>query len=230
VSDRAGITTTNKGGLALTVLSFGFFFAEKGLEARGVELTPAQGNILLVLAAISFVAGIGLFLWSFVGRLWSGIKRRWPFALARTVRQLRTRLHDAEQEHRRLRDRNEQLDQLNKNLEAERDQLSEVLLDTKRERAKFRAERDELKAGERRKRIEEWRSVIRDFDFRTYSFAEAEADTFSQMKLVGLRPEVIKMFEAPRTLPVGNEARGDTAYRYTLLDEVARIEREWGLI
>lgn len=34
------------------------------------------------------------------------------------------------------------------------------------------------------------------------------------------------MFEADRTLHVGNEARGDTTYKYTLLDEVARIEKE----
>jgi len=178
--------------LALTVLSFGFFFAEKGLEARGVELTPAQGSILLVLAAISFVAGIGLFLWSFVGRLWSGIKRRWPFALARTVRQLRTRLHDAEHEHRRLRDRNEQLDQLNRNLKAERDQLSEVLLDTKRERAKFKAERDELRSGEWRQRVENWEAVILDFDFHNDNFAST--DTYFDMEDY-LRPEVVEMFK-----------------------------------
>ncbi len=38
------------------------------------------------------------------------------------------------------------------------------------------------------------------------------------------------MFEKPRTAHLGNPARGEHAYRYTLLDEVARIEREWGLI
>ena len=120
--------STNKGGLALTVLSFGFFFAEKGLEARGVELTPAQGNILLVLAAISFVAGIGLFLWSLAGRLWRSIKRLWPFALARTARQIRTRLREAA-------DRNEQLDQLNQNLEAQCETVSNALQLEKRENA-----------------------------------------------------------------------------------------------
>ena len=78
---------------------------------------------------------------------------------------------------------------------------------------------------ERRQRIDEWRSVIHDFDTDRF----AGTDTYSQMK-PHLRPEVIKMLEAPRTFPVGNEARGDTAYRYTLLDEVARIEQEWGVI
>jgi hypothetical protein len=80
---------------------------------------------------------------------------------------------------------------------------------------------------ERQRRIDAWRSVIRDFDFEADRFAST--DTYSQMKPY-LRPEVIKMFEEPRTLHVGNEARGDTAYKYTLLDEVARIEKEWGLI
>ena len=79
----------------------------------------------------------------------------------------------------------------------------------------------------RRRRIEEWRSVINGFDFETERFAGT--DTYSQMR-EHLRPEVIEMFETPRTLHVGNEARGDTTYRYTLRDEVARIEKEWGLV
>jgi hypothetical protein len=77
-----------------------------------------------------------------------------------------------------------------------------------------------------RERIEEWRSVTHDFGTDRF----ADTDTYSQMKLEGLRPEVVKMFEAPRTVHIGNEARGDTAYRSTPLDEVARIERKWGLI
>jgi hypothetical protein len=75
-----------------------------------------------------------------------------------------------------------------------------------------------------RERIGDWRSVIRDFDFYRESFAST--DTYAQMKQYGLKPEVIDMFEAQRTLHVGNDARGDTAYKYTLLDEVARIENE----
>jgi hypothetical protein len=76
---------------------------------------------------------------------------------------------------------------------------------------------------ERRRSIDHWRSVIRDFNFETERFAVT--DTYSQMKQY-LRPEVIEMLEAQRTVHIGNEARGDTAYRYTLLDEVARIEKE----
>ncbi len=81
---------------------------------------------------------------------------------------------------------------------------------------------------QRRKRIEEWRSAIRNHQFGDYPrFASTVA--YSQMRPY-LRPEVIEMLEAPRTFHVGNEARGDSAYRTALLDEVARIEKEWGLI
>jgi hypothetical protein len=76
---------------------------------------------------------------------------------------------------------------------------------------------------EHRKRIEHWRSVINSFDFDKERFAAT--DTYSQLR-PHLQPEVIEMFEAQRTVHVGNEARGDTAYKYTLLDEVARIENE----
>lgn len=78
-----------------------------------------------------------------------------------------------------------------------------------------------------RGRIEEWRRVVLNFDFENERFAST--DTYSQMK-PHLQPEVVKMFEKPRTVHIGNPARGDTTYRYTLLDEIARIEKEWGLV
>ena len=89
------------------------------------------------------------------------------------------------------------------------------------------AERDALRDEKRQARITEWRFIIQDFDFATDTFAST--GTYSQMK-PHLRSEVIEMFETPRGIHVGNEARGDLAYGYTLLDEVARIEKEWGLI
>jgi hypothetical protein len=72
---------------------------------------------------------------------WSWVKRWWPLALARTVRQLKAQLREAH-------DRNEQLDQLNKNLEVECNQLSELLQETKRENSKLKQERDEFKTGQ----------------------------------------------------------------------------------
>lgn len=114
------------------------------------------------------------------------------------------------------------------------DRLKTAIKQLREEYEQVKAERDTLKEEKRQnlqdrrqKRIEEWRFVIRNFDFETDSFAST--DTYSQMKLY-LRPEVIEMFEMPRTLHVGNDARVDPPYRSKSLDEVARIEWEWGLI
>ncbi len=89
------------------------------------------------------------------------------------------------------------------------------------ERSKFSSQEH------RRQRTEQWRAVIRDFNFKTERFGAT--DTYAQMKPY-LKSEVIEMLEAPRTVHVGNEARGELARQYTLLDEVARIEEEWDLI
>ena len=45
-----------------------------------------------------------------------------------------------------------------------------------------------------------------------------------------LRSEVREQLEKPRTGIVPNEARGDSAERYILSDEIARIEKKWGLV
>lgn len=82
---------------------------------------------------------------------------------------------------------------------------------------------------QRRKRIEGWQASIRDFYSGDTHGYFAATDTYSEMR-PHLRPEVIEMLETPRMSTVGNEARGDVAHRSTLLDEIARIEGEWGLI
>jgi hypothetical protein len=130
MQSRGGTTSTKRGlgGVGLTILSFCLFFLEKGWEARGVVLTPAQGTTLLWLAAACFVVGIGLIAWAWLGWVWAQAKRLWPFALARTVRHLRSELREA-------RNRNEQLDQLNQNLEAEGETVSNALQLEKRENA-----------------------------------------------------------------------------------------------
>ena len=183
------------------------------MPLKGIQLNPALGNVFLVLALLSLLGLLAALGWIFIPwirNLWAGIKKWWPFALARTVRHLGTELREA-------RDRNEQLDQLHKNLQTERDQLFEVLQDTKRE----------LKRGERRKRIEKWRSVICDFDFHAENFAST--DTYFEMEQY-LLPEVVEMFKRPRTVHIGNEVHGDLAYKPALLREVTRIEGEWGLL
>jgi hypothetical protein len=76
--------------------------------------------------------------------------------------------------------------------------------------------------------IEGWRSVIPDYDLDRQDERQRflKTDTYYQMKKYGLKPEVIEMFEADRTFHVGKEVHGGTAYKSTLLDEVARIEEE----
>lgn len=80
---------------------------------------------------------------------------------------------------------------------------------------------------QRRKRISEWRFAILDFNFDG-SGGFSGTDTYAQMK-PHLQSEVVETFEKQRMFVVGNGARGDW-YKYALLDEVARIEREWGLL
>ena len=99
---------------------------------------------------------------------------------------------------------------------------------------KLEAERDALREekrqnlqDQRRKRIQEWRDVISDFDFDAEKFAST--DTYSQMKS-HLQPDVRRRLEQPGMIFVGNEARGGNMPRYTLLDEVAKIEKKWELV
>jgi hypothetical protein len=87
-------------------------------------------------------------------------------------------------------------------------------------------ERDELRSGEWRQRVENWEAVILDFDFHTDNFAST--GTYFDMEEY-LKPEVVEMFKG-RTFRVGNEAHGDSAYKPALLREIARIKRERGII
>ncbi len=178
------------------------------LIGLGFDLSPYQNEtISYVLWGIAALWGLYV--------AWPWIKRWRPFTLAPangnstsqvftpTIEQLSP---ETSRELAQLRKRVEQLT-------AERDALKEE-------------KRQELQKR-RQERIEEWRSVIRNLDSGAVGFADT--DTYSQMKPY-LRPEVIKMLEAPRTMTVGIESRGNFANRHTLLDEVTRIEREWDLI
>jgi hypothetical protein len=147
--DQGGFSTRQKGGAALTLFGIGLPLLQWGLEARGVSLSPAQGNLLLVLAALSFLSGSIIILWSWVGRIcswtWRQIKQRWPFALARTARRLRTRLREAEEELQRLRPENEQLKLENRNQQVDLDHVSKELGQTKHDKANLRHECERLR-------------------------------------------------------------------------------------
>jgi hypothetical protein len=89
--------------------------------------------------------------------LWPWLKsweRWWPFALARTVRQLRAKLHKAEQENEKRRDGNEQLQLENRSQQIELDQVKEELGHTKHDKAILRQERNDLQADVERLRNE----------------------------------------------------------------------------
>lgn len=82
----------------------------------------------------------------------------------------------------------------------------------------------------RRRRVEEWRAVV---SAETYDFIDCRSTFLSSSAYASLRPylrpEVVSKIEAPRMIYVGG-ARGDNVRQYTLLDEISRIEREWGLM
>lgn len=80
----------------------------------------------------------------------------------------------------------------------------------------------------RQERIGVWRRSIREFDyFGTKKFTATGA--YSEMR-PHLQGDVRESLETPRTSIVSNEARGEVAERSLLLDEVTRIEKEWGLV
>jgi hypothetical protein len=129
------VLTTPHGILGLTLLAFVLAFVALVLDQANYK-SPFLVYVFAILAGISALGTLAAFL----GPRAEIVKRWWPFALARTVYQLRTRLREAERDNQRLRDRNEQVHQLNTNLGKERDQLSDVLQDTRRDKAKLKQE------------------------------------------------------------------------------------------
>src|SRR5215204_6490343 len=79
----------------------------------------------------------------------------------------------------------------------------------------------------RQRHISAWRKHIQTFRFHEGSFTSTSV--YAQMR-PHLRREVRERLEKPRTTIIPNEARGEVAEKYMLLDEVARIEKEWGLV
>jgi hypothetical protein len=79
----------------------------------------------------------------------------------------------------------------------------------------------------RRDRVRRWREAVEAFDFRNESFGSTV--WYSELR-PHLQEGIVKRIEAPRTYIVPAEKRGESAEKYTLLDEIARIEGEWDLI
>ena len=70
------------------------------------------------------------------------------------------------------------------------------------------------------------------WDFQNHDFdSQWLGDTASYSALrPHLRPEIREKIEKPRTIYVSNEGRGNNVKRQMLLDEIARIDKEWGLV
>jgi len=104
----------------------------------------------------------------------------------------------------------------------------------RKENEQLKAERDALREQKRqnlqeirRKRIEDWRFVIRNFNFDAEMFTST--DTYSEIR-PHLQSDVKRRLEHPEMIIAGNPTRGENVRRRILLDEVARMEKEWGLI
>lgn len=87
----------------------------------------------------------------------------------------------------------------------------------------------ELQAA-RRSQIEEWRAAIERANFNDEQTLEefSSASTYSSLRQ-RMRSSVIEKFEKDRTIYIGG-SRGNDVRRHMLLDEVARLEREWKLL
>jgi hypothetical protein len=88
-------------------------------------------------------------------------------------------------------------------------------------------EKRRSRLGYRQERIRIWRENINSYRGNFTQFTTTA--THSEIR-PHLTEDVRKRLEKPRTAIVPNEKRGKAAQRYILLDEVARIEKEWGLV
>jgi hypothetical protein len=79
----------------------------------------------------------------------------------------------------------------------------------------------------RQEHIKKWRSALESFDFDRHSLGDSGAYLSLQPHL---RAEVRDAIEKPRTAGVPSEALGGNVKKRMLLDEVARLEKEWGLV
>ena len=95
---------------------------------------------------------------------------------------------------------------------------------------KWEVEKRRERLAYRRRTVEVWRIAI---DGEKYEPTDSRSDFLSSPAYTSLRPRLTKegrkKIEAARTVYVGG-GRGDSVRKQMLLDEVARIERSWGLL
>ena len=84
-----------------------------------------------------------------------------------------------------------------------------------------------IRQDERRKRIESWRTAIRDTKLSPHEFSKTDAySDLRQWLQPGVKWKMDWVFYGGTDL----RSQGPSGYKRKLLDEVARIEKEWGLL
>lgn len=95
--------------------------------------------------------------------------------------------------------------------------------------AKWQIEKRRDRQQYRRELIQTWRDAIeRHDDFTSEENSFGDTDAYASLR-PHMSEEVIKKFEAPRTVYVSG-GRGESVKKQMLLDEIARIESNWGLV
>jgi len=95
------------------------------------------------------------------------------------------------------------------------------MIDKRREREKYR-----------REMIKKWRDAINSIDdsyFNNMGLPFGDMLWYSSLRL-HMKTDIIDKLEKPRTFIVPSDGRQGFPKKQYLLDEIARIEKEWGLI
>jgi hypothetical protein len=93
---------------------------------------------------------------------------------------------------------------------------------------KWAIEKRSKKRDYRESLIKKWREEIEKFQFDNGETYFGDTEAYSSLS-PHMRKDVIEAFEKQRTFYVGG-GRGESVRKQMLLDEVARLEKEWGLI
>ena len=82
----------------------------------------------------------------------------------------------------------------------------------------------------RRHRIDEWRRTVSGIDFNDISVAQQfmTSPEYSSLRL-HMQDSFIAKLERARTLYIG-AGRGRDVRKHMLLDEISRLEKQWGLL
>lgn len=94
---------------------------------------------------------------------------------------------------------------------------------------KWEIEKRQKKFEYRKGLIASWKAKLAAAEFNSQEGRSGfgSSHEYSSLRL-HMAKDVIKKFEAPRTIYVGG-GRGDDVRKQMLLDEVARLEKQWGM-